>query len=73
TCYSSNMLVHLKNNGLFYLFKCINENTATPFWVFDRTNKLNECLASYNYDLIVETHVTKAIPNLETQLNKYAI
>lgn len=46
-CYSVRKMKYLKDNGFYYLFKCINERSNSPFWVFDLTPEMRTALSEY--------------------------
>lgn len=45
--YSQRKLFYLKDMGFTYLFKCFNDRTRSPFWVFDVTPEIREALDNY--------------------------
>ncbi len=46
-CYSVRKMKYLKDKGFYYLFKCINERSNSPFWVFDLTDEIRTALSEY--------------------------
>lgn len=45
--YSPPKLRYLKELGFIYLFKCLNEKTCSPFWVFDAIPEIRKALDEY--------------------------
>lgn len=48
--YSQRKLFYLKDMGFTYLFKCFNDRTYSPFWVFDVSPEIREALDNYDYE-----------------------
>ena len=46
-CYSPNLYKHLRQGGVKYICTGLNENTMRQFWVYSRTDKLNDLLTKY--------------------------
>jgi len=45
--YSCRKMLYLKEQGFRYLFKCFNERSNCPFWVFDALPEVREALSRY--------------------------
>lgn len=45
--YSWQKILYLKELGFIYLFKCFNEKSHAPFWVYDVSPEIRKALDNY--------------------------
>jgi hypothetical protein len=50
-CYSINLFRHIRDSGIQYISKGINPSTGRSFWLFERTDELNDKLTEWKYKL----------------------
>lgn len=48
-CYSINQLRFLKDKGLRYLCKGLNDKTNKNYWVFEKNEELSSALSEFTY------------------------
>jgi hypothetical protein len=46
-CYSAGKMNWLRHHNFKYICKGMNEITSRPFWLFDRTEAISDCLIKY--------------------------
>lgn len=46
-CYSAKLRKFIDINGIHWIGKGVNKNTNKPYWIFSRSNKLNELIEKY--------------------------
>lgn len=47
-CYSLNLMLFLKKNGVRYEVEAVHKLTSAPLWVYIRSDKLKKLLGEWN-------------------------
>jgi len=47
-CYSVRMKNFIKSQGLDYINKAVNPSTNRPYFMFEKSHKLDDCIIEWN-------------------------